>query len=88
MLGGDDGELVRAEANQSADREQPHQVDEPLQQRLVERRVVLFAHDAADADGRQPFAVRAVAAQRVEHVGDRLTIIVHRFSLRLPMFSG
>ena len=32
MLGRDDRDLVRAQPDQVADREQPHQVDEPLEQ--------------------------------------------------------
>src|SRR5712691_12079712 len=38
VLGGDDRDLARVEAYQIADRKQPHQVDETLEQRLVERR--------------------------------------------------
>ena len=70
VLRGDDRELVGVQAHEVADRKQSHQVDEPLQQRLIERRIALLAHDRADARGRQPLAVRAVASERVEDVGN------------------
>src|SRR5947208_16719328 len=67
VLGGDDRELARVEAYQIADRKQPHEVDETLEQRLVERRIALLAHDAPDAHGGETLPVRTVAAKGVEH---------------------
>ena len=46
---GNHADLVGVEPHERADREQPHQVHEPAQQHLVERRVALLAHDGADA---------------------------------------
>ena len=40
MFGGHDRELVGVQPHEVADRKESHQVDEPLQQRLVERRIV------------------------------------------------
>ena len=71
MLRGDHGDFVAAQPHEVADRKQSHQVDEAFEQRLVEGRVALLAHDAADPRGCQPLPVRTVAAQRVEDVGDR-----------------
>jgi hypothetical protein len=63
-------DLLGREPHQRADGEEADEVDEPAQQLLVERRVVLLAHDRLDAVARQPLAVDAVAAQRVVDVGD------------------
>jgi hypothetical protein len=70
VLGGDDREFVGVQAHERADREQAHQVDEPLQQHLVERGLpcspmMLRMRTVAMPSG------TAVAAQRVEDVGNR-----------------
>ena len=70
MLVGDHADLLGLQPDQRADRKEPDQVDEAAQQLLVERRVVLLAHDRLDAIARQPFAVDARAAERIVHVRD------------------
>src|ERR1700674_3606053 len=70
MLGRDHRELLGAQAHEIADGEEPHQVDESLQERLVEGRVALLAHDGPDARGGESLPVRTVAPERLEDVSD------------------
>src|SRR5262249_55996844 len=70
MLVRDDADRVRVEAHERPDREEADQVDEAPQQLLVERRIVLLAHDRLDAVARQALAIDAVAPQRVVDVSD------------------
>ncbi len=70
MLRRHDGELLGGQPHEIAHGEEAHQVHEPFQERLVERRTILLAHDRLDAVGGEALAVRPVAPERVEHVGD------------------
>ncbi len=81
MFRSDHREILRVQADERADRKEAHQIHEALQQRLVERRIALLAHDAANAHGRKPLPVRTVAAQRIEDVRNRHD---HRAQIQLP----
>src|SRR5262249_3582149 len=81
MFCGDDRQLLRTQSYEIPDGEQPHEIDEALEERLVEGRIALLAHDGADAIRREPLAVRSVASERVEDVGNRHD---HRAEIQLP----